>query len=196
MKTVGLTLTKNMYSVKEHIGFLKSVNNYDIFDTETDELVFECREEPLDLLNATLRLARLSGFTPFYIHITTPDGERLTSVRRHPEFLKEKIGILDPEGRLLWALQETGNKEKIVLEVTDAFNKVQYSIRKQDKNYFLTEGRHDIGSVVKEWAGLGKEMFTTADNYTLYIEPFVPKESSLRVLLLALTVCIDMLYYE
>jgi uncharacterized protein YxjI len=196
MKTIGLTITKNMYSVREHIGMSKAANNYDIFDAETDEMVLECREQPLDLLNATLRLARLSGFNPFHIHINTPDGEKLAAIRRHPEFLKEKIGILDGEGKLLWTMRETGNKESIILEVTDSYQTVLYTIRKEDKNYILAENRQDIGSVVKEWSELGKELFTSTDNYTIYIEPHIPKDSSVRMLILTSAICIDMLYYE
>jgi len=45
-------------------------------------------------------------------------------------------------------------------------------------------------------AGLGKEMFTSADNYMLEIKDRVPKDDTLRILILAAVVCIDMVLKE
>jgi uncharacterized protein YxjI len=45
-------------------------------------------------------------------------------------------------------------------------------------------------------AGLGKELFTSADNYVLKIDPSLPAESSLRKLILAAVMCIDMVLKE
>ena len=57
-------------------------------------------------------------------------------------------------------------------------------------------GDTELAKVTKKWAGLGKEMFTSADNYMLQIEPTVPADSKLRQLILAAVVCIDMVLKE
>jgi uncharacterized protein YxjI len=46
--------------------------------------------------------------------------------------------------------------------------------------------------VSKKWAGLGKELFTTADNYMLSIRETVPVQGPVRLLILAAVMCIDM----
>jgi hypothetical protein len=43
--------------------------------------------------------------------------------------------------------------------------------------------------VTKQWAGLGKELFTTADNYVLEIEE--PIEDPLRSLVVTAALCAD-----
>jgi uncharacterized protein YxjI len=44
--------------------------------------------------------------------------------------------------------------------------------------------------------GIGREMFTSADNYMLEIEPTVPQNDSVRLLILAAVMCIDMVLKE
>lgn len=46
------------------------------------------------------------------------------------------------------------------------------------------------------WAGMGKEFFTSADNYVLQIEENVAQDSPLRQLILAAVMCIDMVLKE
>ena len=53
-----------------------------------------------------------------------------------------------------------------------------------------------FGHVSKKWNGLGKEMFTTADNYMLEIDKAVPKNDPLRILILGAVICIDMVLKE
>jgi uncharacterized protein YxjI len=43
---------------------------------------------------------------------------------------------------------------------------------------------------------LGKELFTSADNYVLNISEQVPPESEVRQLILASVMCIDMVLKE
>ncbi len=48
----------------------------------------------------------------------------------------------------------------------------------------------------KKWAGLGREMFTSADNYVLEIADHVPQNENIRKLILAAVMCIDMVLKE
>ena len=54
----------------------------------------------------------------------------------------------------------------------------------------------EYGHVSKKWAGFGKELFTSADNYMLEINETVPKDDPMRVLILAAVICIDMVLKE
>jgi uncharacterized protein YxjI len=55
---------------------------------------------------------------------------------------------------------------------------------------------NELAQVSKKWAGLGKELFTTADNYMLSINETVGKEDNARILILAAVMCIDMVIKE
>jgi uncharacterized protein YxjI len=48
--------------------------------------------------------------------------------------------------------------------------------------------------VTKKWAGLAKEIFTSADNYVIHLAPGQPQEAV--ALLLAAGIAIDTVYKE
>ena len=50
----------------------------------------------------------------------------------------------------------------------------------------------EFAHVTKKWAGIGKELFTQADNYILEINDSVPEDNPLRQLIMAAVMCIDM----
>ena len=54
----------------------------------------------------------------------------------------------------------------------------------------------ELANVTKKWAGLGKELFTSADNYMLSIGQSVPSTDASRILILAAVMCIDMVLKE
>ena len=54
----------------------------------------------------------------------------------------------------------------------------------------------ELARVSKKWAGLGKELFTTADNYMLSISPAVPPDNPIRGLILGAVMCIDLVLKE
>jgi uncharacterized protein YxjI len=53
-----------------------------------------------------------------------------------------------------------------------------------------------VAKVTKKWSGIGKEMFTSADNYVLEINDTVDKTDPLRLLIFAAVICIDMVLKE
>ena len=57
-------------------------------------------------------------------------------------------------------------------------------------------GDNELASVSKKWAGLGKELFTSADNYILQISDQVPADQPVRQLILAAVMCIDLVLKE
>jgi uncharacterized protein YxjI len=50
--------------------------------------------------------------------------------------------------------------------------------------------------VTRKWSGLGKELFTSADNYVLQISDSVPADNPLRILIMGAVFCIDMVLKE
>ncbi len=57
-------------------------------------------------------------------------------------------------------------------------------------------GDIEYAHVSKKWAGLGKELFTSADNYILEISDQVPADHPARILIVAAVMCIDMVLKE
>ncbi len=60
---------------------------------------------------------------------------------------------------------------------------------------FQTDGI-ELAHVTKKWTGIGKELFTSADNYVLEISDRLPADDVARQLILAAVMCIDMVLKE
>ncbi len=57
-------------------------------------------------------------------------------------------------------------------------------------------GDRELAKVSKKWAGMGKELFTSADNYVLEISDQVPPDDPVRELILGAVMCIDLVLKE
>ena len=49
-----------------------------------------------------------------------------------------------------------------------------------------------LAKVTKKWAGLGKELLTSADDFMLEIDETVPPDSTVRQLIFASVICIGL----
>ena len=63
-------------------------------------------------------------------------------------------------------------------------------------DFKFVRNQEAIGTVTKKWAGIGKELFTTADNYILEINSSVAKDDLARLMMVASVLCIDMVIKE
>ena len=191
-------LTHDLFLVKEHVGLFKAANNFDVFDPATGARLFECREPRLGLLTKLLRFTDYKRLTPFQVELKAVDGTPLVTVRRGVTFFRSKVAVLDgrdqPIGSFRQRLLSIGGSFQ-VLDATD-----QPLCELQGKwtgwDFRFVAGDRELASVSKKWAGLGKELFTSADNYVLRIAADVPKDSPLRLLILAAVLCIDMVLKE
>jgi uncharacterized protein YxjI len=61
---------------------------------------------------------------------------------------------------------------------------------------FLTPDGVEIGTVTKKWAGIGKEFFTSADNYMISLNEGRTLRPESAPLLLAAGLAIDTVYKE
>ncbi len=61
---------------------------------------------------------------------------------------------------------------------------------------FVSNDGKEFATVTKKWSGIGKELFTSADNYILQISPQVPPDNPLRMLIMAAVMCIDLVLKE
>jgi uncharacterized protein YxjI len=63
-------------------------------------------------------------------------------------------------------------------------------------DFKFVRNQEAIGTVTKKWAGIGKELFTTADNYILEINSSVAKDDLARLMMVTSVLCIDMVIKE
>ena len=191
-------INKNLFLVKEHTGLFKAANNYDIYDPETGEMIMECREDNLGLFTKIFRFSDYKRMTPFDIRIRTADGRPVLRVTRGITLFLSKVKVYDQNeeqiGGFRQKLWSIGGK----FDVLDRTQQPVCSLKGKWTGWdfaFVREGL-ELARVTKKWAGLGKELFTTADNYMLSISPEVPPHSTIRRLILAAVMCVDMVLKE
>jgi len=63
-------------------------------------------------------------------------------------------------------------------------------------NFSFNKNGNELAHVTKKWAGIGKELLTTADNYVLDIDEAAGREVKLKKLIIAAVMCIDMVLKE
>lgn len=191
-------LNRNLFFVKEHVGMFKAANNYDILDPETQQILMTCREENLGFFTKVFRFTDYKRMTPFNIEIKTADGEKVLSVKRGVSFFLSKVTVFDekdePVGSFKQKFFSIGGK----FDVLSPEEKVLCSLKGKwtSWDFKFIKDNVEFAHVSKKWAGIGKELFTTADNYMLQIDENVPKDGRLRILILAAVMCIDMVLKE
>jgi uncharacterized protein YxjI len=191
-------LNKHVFLVKEHVGMFKAANNYDIYDPETGTIIMECREEGLGLLTKLLRFTDFKRMTPFDIQIRTAGGDQVVRVTRGVAFILSKVKVLDEHDQLVGGFQQKFFSIGGAFNVHDAEDNQICELKGKwtGWNFRFMAGDMEFAHVTKKWAGIGKEFFTSADNYVLEISESVPKDHVARQLILAAVMCIDMVLKE
>jgi len=195
---VNDVLHRNVFLVKEHLGLFKAANNYDIHDPETGAVIMHCREDHLGLFTKILRFTEYKKYTPFDIRVSTPDGRQVVRVTRGAVFIRSKVRVLDEND------QPMGTFNQKVLSLGGAFTIVDNDERELCKltgkwtswDFSFTAGDAELAHVSKQWAGVGKELLTSADNYVLEVSDSVPPDSRVRQLIMAAVLSIDMVLKE
>lgn len=191
-------LQNNLFLIKEHVGMFKAANNYDVYDPATGEKILECREPHLGFFTKLLRFTDYKRMTPFDIRLTTPDEEPVLSVRRGISLFLSTVKVLDDDG------DELGGFKQKMFSIGGSFNvlgtegQLLCTLKGKWTGWefkFMNDGI-EFASVTKKWSGMGKEFFTSADNYILQISEDVPSDNPIRMLILAAVFCIDMVLKE
>ncbi len=192
------SLNRNVFLVKEHVGVFKAANNFDIHDPASGEIIMLCREDNLGSITKLLRFTDYKRMTPFDIKVTTPEGQQLVRITRGTTFIRSKVTVLDGKdqkvGGFSQKLMSIGGK----FDVLDENDQILCSLKGNwtGWDFRFVAGDSEFAHVTKKWSGMGKEFFTSADNYVLEISDSVPPDSRVRLLILGAVLCIDMVLKE
>jgi uncharacterized protein YxjI len=194
---MNATLKHNLYFVKEHVGLFKASSNYDIYD-ENKQLLLECREPNLGFLTKMLRFTDYKRMTPFEVIVTTPQGQTVLTIRRGWTIFRSEVSVYDENDVLQGVFRQRMLTIGGKFDILDENNNLQCSVKGTWTSWdfsFDKEGSQ-LARVTKKWSGMGKEFFTTADNYVIAIEPSLSDKNETRLLILAAALCIDKVLKE
>lgn len=190
-------LRNNVFFVKERVGMFKAASNYDIFD-EQKNLLMECREPNLGFFTKLLRFTDYKNMTPFSVEINTPDGMPILRVQRGWTFFRSVVQVFDEKGALQGKFKQRLLSIGGKFDILDEHDQLMCSVSGKWTawEYTFTRNNQPIAQISKKWAGVGKELFTSADNYVVAIDPAVSENDEARLLILAAAVCIDKVFKE
>lgn len=192
-------LQRTMFFVRERVAVLKLVDTFDILDPATGQTIGIAREEPPGWAK-WLRLVVEKRWLPTAANIYESEGQPpVLSIVRGFTFLRSKIRVTaggESLGYFKSKLISLGggfhvydNQDQAVAEVKGDWKGWNFR--------FLTKSGREIGTVTKKWAGLGRELFTSADNYVIAITDLGSANSpAAAALLLAAGLAIDIVFKE
>lgn len=198
LRTMHPVLRQNLFFVKEHVGFLKAANEFDILDPASGQKLLECREPSLGGMTKLLRFTDFKRMTPFEVVVRTPDGKPVLKVKRGFSLFLSKVQVFDEHDRHVGGFHQKFFSIGGKFEVLDAAGTQVCTLQGKFTGWefrFLSPAK-DHAVVTKKWAGAGKELFTSADNYMLQIKDAVDPDDPTRILILAAVMVIDMVLKE
>ncbi len=191
-------LRKNLFLVKEHVGLFKAANNFDILDPETGQIIMDCREPNLGVITKIFRFTDYKRNTPFEIVVRAADGRQVVRVQRGISLWLSKVNVFDDQDQLIGGFKQKFFSIGGAFNVLDTADNVVCTLKGKwtGWDFRFVAGETEFAHVTKKWMGLGKEMFTSADNYILEISEHLPADHPVRSLILAAVMCIDMVLKE
>jgi len=191
-------LRQNLFFIKEHVGMFKAANNFDIFNPDTKELLMTCREEQLGFFTKLFRFTDYKRITPFHVEIKSAKGEPVLEVKRGISLFLSTVEVFDENHHLVGRFKQKFFSIGGKFDVLDSQDNVVCTLKGKwtSWDFKFMQGTTELAHVTKKWAGIGREMFTTADNYILSVGESVKKEDNVRILILAAVMCIDMVLKE
>lgn|SRR5512146_30221 len=171
--------------IRQPAKMLPGRAHYDIFDSSRKLLAVVSETAPRSVLQT------MSGLVPKtrYLAVRTAAGEPMfTMVKSDSDWLAEVTG---QDGRLIGQIQIGGTRRHYTLldaagevtgQVTGDLAVRQFTIAGPDGERYAR--------LVKTWAGLGKELLTSSDHYTITFIGPVPEQ--VRPLIVMVPVVLDM----
>ncbi len=186
----------NDYFIDERVAFFKMENLYKVYDgqgVQRGNIV-----QKLSGWQKVLRLLINKAMMPFALEVKNMEEEVLVTIRRGWTFWMSKIQILDAGGAPIGSIKQKFKFFKPTFEILDLggvqLGKISGDWKAWNFSIESADGR-PIGTITKKWAGIAKEIFTSADKYNVHIEPDVAEDSA-KIAIVAAAITIDMVLKE
>lgn len=186
----------NEYFIDEKVGLFKITNAYKIYNTTAEHIgtIRQVIPGGQKILHFILSKAAL----PFKMEIIDTNDQLVGTIYRGWTFWMSKITLTGPGGQHMGTIKQKFKLFRSKFEVLDATGQKLAEVNGDWKawNFTITGSQGNVlGQITKKWAGMAKELFTTADKYIVTIDPTIKNDlEKLRVLGIAISM--DMILKE
>ena len=171
-------------------------NTYEVFD-EHGAPALRVREQGKGLLSLLKRLF-LGTLRPFEVLVSdVASGQPLLALHRPFRFIFHRLEVRTPAGDLLGAIQKKWSWIRRIYEIESPAGPPVAELfgpLLRPWTFEIRQGEQAIGVIQKKWSGLGKEIFTDADNFGVDLSTV--RDARLKVLAFAAVVLIDIVHFE
>lgn len=193
----GTLLDLDTFLVKEHVAIVRLTDSFSILNPETGEEVGQA-EETISALTKVARLFINKHLLPTRVEIRDRSGALVAGIWRGVTLFRPKVMVCDGNGAPIGYFKSKLFSIGGGFWVYDLSDRLVAEIKGDWKGWnfeFKTESGATLGRITKQWAGLGKELFTSADNYVVQIDPQA-NDPTVKRLLLAAAIAIDSVFRE
>lgn len=179
--------------VNQKAKLIELTNEYKIRDEQGNE-VGVIRQEGQSGLRKLLRLvSSIDALLPVSLSVYDAGGRKVAGLRRGATLWRSKIEVSDGSGGVIGRLVQENVVGKVRFGIEGAGG-IRLGEMKAENwrawDFAVTDpSGAEVARITKKWAGLGKEMFTTADNYVVELTPRAT--GPLRVIALAAAAGVD-----
>lgn len=184
------------FFIDEKVHFIKMSNEYKVYNKNGEQIGMV--KQMLSGGQTALRLILNKAMLPFVLNINDHNGNTLIVIKRGWTWWTSKITIQEPSGRVLGYIKQKMRFFKPLFKVLSPDMQEVGLITGDWKawNFEIKDmGGNIIGNITKKWAGVAKELFTTADKYIVTIRPEYTHEMN-KVIILSAAITIDMVLKE
>jgi uncharacterized protein YxjI len=186
----------NEYFIDEKVELFKFHNEYKVYDQTAIPVGRIVQRVPG--WHKLLRLFLNKRMFPFTLEIIDNNDAVLVTIQRGWTFWMSKITILDASGNISGYIRQKFKllKPRFIILNADEEQIAEINGDWKAWNFGITgtNGRA-IGFINKKWAGMAKELFTTADKYHVSIIPEYAEDHN-KVNIVATAITIDMVLKE
>ena len=194
-----MLLHRRQFFVKERVAVVKLTDTYEILDPESRVSIGIARDQ-LATWAKWLRLLVNKALLPTTVNVYEQESAPpVLSLKKRHAILRTTVLVHDARGQLLGRFR---SKLFTIGGGFDIFGPNDESIGELKGDWkgwnfrLLDTNGGELGVVTKKWAGLGRELFTSADQYMIALGESVPMNETRIGLLLAAGLAIDIVFKE
>lgn len=171
-------------------------NAYDVYDEDQTAVLKVAEQgEGVGAFLARMFLGPMRPFTAAVVDANS--GEALLVLKRRWAWFFPKLEVYSGAGESIGVIQKRWSWIRRIYAITDDTGRTVAELFGPFFKPWTFEIRSDgmqVGMIQKRWSGLGREMFTDADNFGVDLTSVA--DPKLKALAFAATVLIDVVHFE
>ncbi len=192
LASVGGLVIRQKKEWGEILTGFETRNQYTVMDLSGREL-----GTAVEVGGSTLLRLFLKALRPFEIRVVGPDQQEILRAVRPFRFYFHEIEVQDGHGRTLGRVQKRFSFARRIYSVYDASGREAFTLFGpifHPWTFEIHRGGSPVGRITKKWSGIGKELFTDADNFGVAFP--AGWEPQTKLLFLGAVFLVDFVHFE